>query len=126
MRSQTLKRLVSLLLCLCGQVHAFSHAVRGGGWDDAVTMSHTTRPMVELAGKKLGILGYGHIGAKMAGFGQALGMEVLVYSRTKKEAPGCRWVSLEELFAEVCRAEFTATTQRLLTELLTTDHDEGA
>ena len=37
----------------------------------------------------LGILGYGHIGAKMAGFGQALGMEVLVYSRTKKEAPGC-------------------------------------
>ena len=26
-------------------------------------------------------------------------MEVLVYSRTKKEAPGCRWVSLEELFA---------------------------
>lgn len=90
---------LSLLLCLCGQVHAFSDTVRGGGWDDAVTMSHTTRPMVELAGKKLGILGYGHIGAKMAGFGQALGMEVLVYSRTKKEAPGCRWVSLEELFA---------------------------
>ena len=90
---------LSLLLCLCGQVHAFSDTVRGGGWDDAVAMSHTTRPMVELAGKKLGILGYGHIGAKMAGFGQALGMEVLVYSRTKKEAPGCRWVSLEELFA---------------------------
>ena len=90
---------LSLLLCLCGQVHAFSEAVRGGGWDDAVTMSHTTRPMVELSGKTLGILGYGHIGAKMAGFGQALGMEVLVYSRTKKEAPGCRWVSLEELFA---------------------------
>lgn len=91
---------LSLLLCLCGQVHAFSDTVRGGGWDDAVAMSHTTRPMVELSGKKLGILGYGHIGAKMAGFGQALGMEVLVYSRTKKEAPGCRWVSLEELFAE--------------------------
>lgn len=91
---------LSLLLCLCGQVHAFSDTVRGGGWDDAVAMSHTTRPMVELSGKTLGILGYGHIGAKMAGFGQALCMEVLVYSRTKKEAPGCRWVSLEELFAE--------------------------
>lgn len=91
---------LTLLLSLCGQAHAFSEAVRGGQWGRAVSMSHTTHPMLELAGKKLGILGYGHIGAKVARLGQALGMEVLVYSRTAKEAPGCRWVGMDELFRE--------------------------
>lgn len=91
----------SLLLCLCGNVHRYSEMVRAGKWDEAVAMSHGSLPLFELTGKKLGILGYGNIGACVAKLGLALGMEVLLCSRTVKEAPaGCRWTGLKELFQE--------------------------
>lgn len=92
---------LSLLLCLCSHVQRSSDMVREGQWTEAVKASHQSLALVELAGKKLGILGYGTIGKKMAGLGKALGMEILLYSRTRKPAEeGCRWVDLETLFRE--------------------------
>jgi len=91
----------TLLLCLCGNVHRHSELVRAGKWEKAVEMNHGSHPMFELTGKKLGIVGYGSIGKCVTKLGLALGMEVLLYSRTQKEAPAnCRWVDLETLFAE--------------------------
>lgn len=91
----------TLLLCLCGNVHRHSELVRAGKWEEAVEMNHGSHPMFELTGKKLGIVGYGSIGKCVAKLGLALGMEILLYSRTQKEAPeNCRWVDLEALFAE--------------------------
>lgn len=91
----------ALLLSLCSHVETFSEPVRQGRWEDAVSMSFRESPIFELSGKTLGILGYGNIGACMARLGQALGMQILVYSRTKRELPkGCRWAGLEELFRE--------------------------
>lgn len=92
---------LSLLLCLCNKVQRFSDMTRSGHWTEAVQESHGSLIPVELAGKKLGILGYGSIGQKMACLGKALGMEILLYSRTQKSAPECdRWVDLETLFRE--------------------------
>ncbi len=92
---------LSLLLCLCNHVPASSTLVREGKWEQAVQESHRTLAPVELAGKRLGILGFGSIGRQMAALGLALGMEVLLYSRREKPAPGgCRWVDLESLFRE--------------------------
>lgn len=92
---------LSLLLCLCNKVQRFSDMTRSGHWTEAVQESHDSLIPVELAGKKLGILGYGSIGQKMAGLGKALGMEILLYSRTQKSAPESdRWVDLETLFRE--------------------------
>ncbi|HIW24175.1 MAG TPA: D-2-hydroxyacid dehydrogenase, partial [Candidatus Acutalibacter stercoravium] len=92
---------LSLLLCLCNHVPASSTLVREGKWEQAVQKSHRTLAPVELAGKRLGILGFGSIGRQMAALGLALGMEVLLYSRREKPAPGgCRWVDLESLFRE--------------------------
>lgn len=92
---------LSLLLCLCNKVQRSSDLTRSGNWDTAVEKSHGSLIPVELAGKKLGIVGYGSIGKKMAGLGLALGMEILLCSRTKKPAgEGCRWVDLETLFRE--------------------------
>lgn len=91
----------TLLLCLCGGVHRHSELVRAGKWEEAVEMNYGSHPMFELTGKTLGIVGYGSIGKCVANLGLALGMDILLYSRTKKDAPqGCRWVPLEALFAE--------------------------
>ena len=92
---------LSLLLCLCGKVQRSSDLTRSGQWNTAVKESHRSLLPVELAGKKLGIFGYGNIGKKMADLGLALGMEILLYSRTQKDAgEGCRWVDMETLFRE--------------------------
>ena len=91
----------TLLLSLCGNVHRYSETVRAGKWQEAVQMNYQGYPLFELYGKTLGIVGYGSIGKCVAQLGLTLGMNVLLYSRTQKEAPeGCRWVDLETLFAE--------------------------
>lgn len=49
----------------------------------------------------MGILGFGNIGQAVARIAQAMGMEVLVHSRTKKELPeGYTWVDETRLFQE--------------------------
>ena len=52
----------ALLLELCNHTEKISAATRGGDWDKARTMSHSTHPLFELYGKTLGIVGFGHIG----------------------------------------------------------------
>lgn len=92
---------LSLLLCLCNKVQRSSDLTKSGCWDQAVEESHRSLLPVELSGKNLGLVGFGSTGRRMAGLGLALGMNVLLYSRTQKPAPdGCRWVDLETLFRE--------------------------
>lgn len=92
---------LALLLCLCNKVQRSSQAVRAGHWTQAVEESHQSLSPIALAGKRLGVLGYGSTGQRMAALGLALGMEVLLCSRTQKAAPvGCRWVDVETLFRE--------------------------
>ena len=92
---------LALLLCLCNKVQRSAGMVRDGHWSQAVEESHLSLSPVALAGKRLGIVGYGSTGQRMAALGLALGMEVLLFSRREKPAPaGCRWVGLETLFRE--------------------------
>ena len=114
---------LSLLLCLCNKVERSSCLVREGRWEQAVAESHQSLALVELAGKRLGILGYGSTGRRMAQLGLALGMEVLLCSRTRRPAPeGCRWVELETLFRESdvvsLHCPLTKATQGLVDEKL--------
>lgn len=90
---------LALLLALCNRVEQLSAVTRSGGWNDAVEATHTTAPILELSGKTLGILGFGNIGRAVAQLGLALGMRVLVHSRTQRALPaGCTWCSFETLF----------------------------
>ena len=92
---------LTLLLALCGSVHLHTELIQRGNWDQAVEMNHTTHPLYELSGKTLGIVGFGAIGQRVAKLGLDLGMKVLLYSRTEKEAPqGCTWTSLENVFEQ--------------------------
>lgn len=90
---------LALLLALCCRVEHLSAVTRSGGWNDAVEATHTTAPILELSGKTLGILGFGNIGRAVAQLGLALGMRVLVHSRTQRTLPaGCTWCGFETLF----------------------------
>ena len=91
----------ALLLELCNHTAAISAQTPTGGWNDGIRMSYTTHSLFELYGKTLGIFGFGNIGRTVANLGLALGMKVIVNSRTKKELPdGCTWVDFETLFRE--------------------------
>ncbi len=90
---------ISLLLCLCENVHNYNKAVKEGHWQEAVSMNYGDFPLTELSGKTLGIVGFGSIGRRVADIGHAFGMEVLVHSRAEKELPKpFRRAALPELF----------------------------
>ena len=89
----------ALLLELCNHTGAISDVTRAGGWNDGITMSYTSHALFELHGKTLGIFGFGNIGQAVAKLGLALGMHVIVHSRTKRALPeDCEWVDFETLF----------------------------
>ena len=62
---------------------------------------HLRVPHNEVYGKTLGVIGEGHIGSLVIRTALSLGMNILVYTRTRKEdRDGIRHVSLDELLAE--------------------------
>ena len=62
-----------------------NEAVHHGDWVTSSDFCFWKKPLMELSGKTLGILGYGSIGKKVAEIGQAFGMKVIVNTRTPKE-----------------------------------------
>jgi glycerate dehydrogenase len=93
----------ALLFELTHRVQQHSDAVNQGKWVNSPDFSFWQQPLVELAGKKMGLIGLGDIGQKMTDMALALGMEVLAYSRTRKgrlESQRFKWVELDELFRE--------------------------
>ena len=86
----------ALLLELTQNVGHHAQTVREGRWNKSLDFCYWDRPLVELAGLKLGIVGYGRIGRAVAEIGRAFGMEILASSRSEKQ--GVTQVSLEELF----------------------------
>ena len=70
--------------------------MRSGRWHEGLA------PGFSLAGKRLGLLGLGHIGARVAAIGKAFGMECIAWSQNltaeAANAAGARLVSKNELF----------------------------
>ena len=92
----------ALLLSLANGICAHSQAVRQGEWISAADFSFSKGSLVELAGKRLGIVGLGEIGRRVAVIAHAFGMEVAAFnpkSRRQPEGVPVTWLSLEELFA---------------------------
>lgn len=92
---------VTLLLAGCQRLRDYDQSVRAGRWQLDLPAELSARPGLELAGKTLGIVGYGAIGRQVARVAAALDMQVLVHTRTTRpDADGVRFVSLETLLAE--------------------------
>ena len=73
-----------------------------GRWTNNADFCYWDTNLVELDGKKMGIVGYGNIGKATARIALAFGMEVLAYtSKEQKDLPqGIKKVTLDELFTE--------------------------
>jgi glycerate dehydrogenase len=91
----------ALLLALTNRVQAHHDSVMQGRWGTGVDFCYTLAPIPELAGKTMGIYGFGRIGQQVAHLAQAFGMTILAtHKHPERDArPGVRFVPLEELFA---------------------------
>lgn len=93
----------ALLLEICHHVWEHNEAVKRGEWEERGDFCFWKYPLIELAGKTMGIIGYGRIGQATGRIAQAMGMKVLAYDLYKNEEIECetmRYVSLDELLKE--------------------------
>ena len=92
----------ALLLELTNRVGHHSASVRSGNWVRSRDFSYWDFPLIELAGLRLGLVGFGAIAQGVARVAQALGMDVIATRRGPgaDEVPGVRLVDLETLFRE--------------------------
>ncbi len=75
----------ALILELSSHVAIHQQAVQDGEWTRSPNFSFWKRPLMELAGHTLGLIGYGRIGQKVAELGRAFGMNVIA-ARSKNGA----------------------------------------
>lgn len=93
---------VALILEVADSVGNYSWRNREGDWNRSADFCYTTQPRLELAGKTLGVVGFGHIGEAIARIMQAMGMHIVaVSSKPAEQLPqGVTKVSLAEAFAK--------------------------
>lgn len=87
----------ALLLALTNRVERHFELVRNGEWGKRNIFSFWDAPLVELAGKTMGIIGMGNIGQEVARIADGFRMEVIYYSSSGRPCPEGRPVALETL-----------------------------
>lgn len=92
---------LALLLEACQHVGAHSDAVKAGEWTKSADWCFWKYPLIELAGKTMGIIGFGRIGQAVGILAKAFGMRVLAYDGfpTQEGRKIADYVELDELFA---------------------------
>lgn len=87
----------ALILNYTNKVATHNASVHDGKWKKSQIFCYWDQPLFELAGKTLGILGYGNIGKKVASIAKVFGMNVIVCPHHKSDKiENC--VSINELF----------------------------
>jgi len=84
---------IALLLEVCHHAGAHSDSVHKGDWASNADWCYWNYPLIELAGKTMGIIGYGRIGQSTARIAEALGMNIISYDGDSESA-------LDELLAK--------------------------
>ncbi len=91
----------ALLLEICHRVAHHSQAVHDGRWESQPDFCFWDYPLIELAGKTMGIIGYGRIGQTTGKLAQAFGMKVIAFDAMREvgtKSGDCLFVELDELF----------------------------
>lgn len=93
---------MAMLLEVCHHVGAHSDAVKAGEWTNNQDWCFWNYPLIELAGKTFGVIGFGRIGQASARLAKAFGMRVLAYDEYPNDAGReiGEYVSLDELLKE--------------------------
>ena len=91
----------ALLLELCHHVQHHSDAVHEGRWASCPDFCFWDYPLIELAGKTIGVIGFGRIGQAVGRIAKAFGMKVLAYDSYESDAGRAiaDYVGLDELLA---------------------------
>ncbi len=91
------------ILNVTNQVDHYARASRDGEWSRCPDFCYWDKPLIELAGKTIGIVGLGHIGMKVARIARDFGMDVFALtSKAATELPeGIQKTTLEGLLG-VC------------------------
>ena len=92
---------IALLLEITSRVAHHSEAVHAGRWEHADDWTFWDYPLIELAGKTMGIVGFGRIGQTTGRIAKALGMTVLAAGSRETEAGRAiaEYVDLDTLYA---------------------------
>jgi len=92
----------ALLLEMSQQVGYHAEKVRQGAWAECPDFSFHDRPLYELAGKTMGIVGFGQIGRQVKTIANAFGMQVLASTAHPEKYPdetGVEFIDIDELFS---------------------------
>jgi len=89
----------ALMLALVTQLENYRAAVKDGAWQRASGFCMLDYPIWELAGKTLGIVGYGSLGQAVAHVAEAFGMRVLIAARPGQASSAGR-VPLHDLLSQ--------------------------
>jgi glycerate dehydrogenase len=93
----------ALLLEICHHAGHHSEAVKNGAWSGCPDFCFWDYPLIELAGKTMGLIGFGKIGQAVGKIALAFGMKVLAYDRypvKSLENDSLKYVGLDEVFNE--------------------------
>ncbi|MBP5224877.1 MAG: D-2-hydroxyacid dehydrogenase [Lachnospiraceae bacterium] len=92
----------ALLLELCHHVQRHSDAVYEGRWSACPDFCFWDYPLIELAGKTMGIVGFGRIGQAVGRIAKAFGMNVLAHDSYESDAGReiAQYVELDALLAQ--------------------------
>lgn len=79
------------------RVSEYTDSVKSGDWANCKDFCYWNKPLFELDGKTLGIIGFGKIGRRVSELAQAFGMNVLVYtpSGKKDDAPYVEFTDID-------------------------------
>lgn len=91
---------IGLLLELCHRIGHHDRRVHEGAWQTCPNFCFWDTPQMELAGKTMGIIGFGQIGQSVGAVAQALGMHVIAYSRSRRPGVDAEYVDLDTLLAQ--------------------------
>jgi glycerate dehydrogenase len=87
----------ALLLELCHHVARHAEAVQQGEWTAQPDFSLIRTPLIELAGKTMGLVGLGRIGRRVAELARAFGMTTIAHDPAPRSAPDDTLVTLCDL-----------------------------
>lgn len=94
---------IALLLEICHHIGHHNEAVHDGKWENNADWCFWDYPLIELAGKTMGIIGFGRIGQTTGRIAQALGMKVVAYDAYKNpdlESETCKYAELDEVLSQ--------------------------
>lgn len=92
----------AFILEFANRVGLHADRVRAGDWTNCSDFSFTAAPLTELAGKTLGVIGYGTIGRKVAEIARGFEMRVLVNTAHPEKYPDAPFpfLSLDEMLPQ--------------------------